>query len=267
MSPLLVQNLVGRIHLYSAAAITAQFYNRSSGATLKPRYGTTFHFVGQTRSYFVTNRHILDYNYRTTKPLLSSALESVSIRGFTQPEDAGRDTQPWTYSHADPSITFPDDDDIDLALISIPLSSKEASVAPVGGGAIPHSFAGRWLAKTHEVNSLLPGDQVFIAGYPGLEGEISERPLIVSGIVSSDPRYPATFAGSRISRSSVLCHSFSWGGMSGAPVFGFSKEIGRTAIVGVNAGHIASNDVSGGVISHFVRSDALVALLATADGS
>jgi hypothetical protein len=88
------------------------------------------------------------------------------------------------------------------------------------------------------------------------------RPLLVSGIVSSDPRYPATF-GNLVLPHSVFCHSFSWSGMSGAPVLGFSDSLGNLGkIFGVNAGHVADDGVGGGVISHFVRSDTARELLA-----
>ena len=99
-----------------------------------------------------------------------------------------------------------------------------------------------WLATTKQLNSVVPGEDVFIAGYPGLGKLGFERPLLVSGIVSSDPRYPATFVDETLP-SSVLCHSFSWGGMSGAPVVGISSAIGESKLFGVNAGHIASQGV------------------------
>ena len=76
---------------------------------------------------------------------------------------------------------------------------------------------------------MLPGNQVFIAGYPGTSAAEGggrsatndDRPIIVGGIVASDPRCPATF-GDAMLHNAVLCH-FSWGGMSGAPVFAFPK--------------------------------------------
>lgn len=115
-----------------------------------------------------------------------------------------------------------------------------------------------WLALGSEIDGMIPGEQVFIAGYPGV-AEASERPLLVSGIVSSDPRYPAVFGRERLGNS-VLCQSFSWDGMSGAPVLGVSPSIGRTKVVGINAGHVHGSVITGGVISHFVRSDALLEL-------
>ena len=45
--------------------------------------------------------------------------------------------------------------------------------------------------------------------------------------------------------------------MSGGPVMGFSYAIGKSRLIGVNVGHIESRGVSGGVISHFVRADAI----------
>jgi hypothetical protein len=49
--------------------------------------------------------------------------------------------------------------------------------------------------------------------------------------------------------------------MSGAPVLGFSESIGKTKIIGINAGHIAGSGVSGGTISHFVRSSEVIEIL------
>jgi hypothetical protein len=46
-----------------------------------------------------------------------------------------------------------------------------------------------------------------------------------------------------------------------APVIGLSDAIGAVKIFFVDAGHTASQRVVGGVISHFVRSDALIELL------
>ena len=44
-------------------------------------------------------------------------------------------------------------------------------------------------------------------------------------------------------------------------MFGFSESIGVTKIVGINAGHIASQGVSGGSFGALWRSSALIELL------
>lgn len=106
----------------------------------------------------------------------------------------------------------------------------------------------------------MPGEEVFIAGYPGIT-VASERPVLDTGIISSDPRYPASFGRAELG-DSVLCQSFSWEGMSGAPVLSFSEVLGRGKLIGINAGHVRDSTYNaGGVISHFVRSSALIELL------
>lgn len=261
-----VPRLVGREHLYSAASICVRFFNRADGSNLKSRYGTAFMVERGKDRYFVTNRHLLDYNYNPREAsdvIYSAAIASVAIRGYT-PQTFG--TEPWTYSQETPRVIFHPEDSTDLAVIAVPdeppTSSDSWKIPNVDCGMrwIPINFGLDWLASGPDLQLLTPGDQIFIAGYPSHEGVQSERPLIVSGIVASDPQYPAMFGPTRL-RDAVFCHSFSWGGMSGAPVFGFSAEMEKVRIVGINGGHIESNDVSGGVISHFVRSSALIELL------
>ena len=267
----LVQNLVDRRHLYVTAAITAHFYDRATGKDLPPRHGTTWVLWGtnKTGRFFVTNRHVLD-----GQP--SAVLDRVELAGHVQPDDQGADTVAWTYTHQNPQVHFHRDPDTDLALITVPLpgensddpSFHEPQRWSAGGHWHPTYFDLTWLASDAELAMLLPGDQIFIAGYPGViavEGggrsaTHDDRPIIVSGIVASDPRYPATF-GDAVLHNAVLCHSFSWGGMSGAPVFAFSQAIGVTKVVGINAGHIRGQGPAGGVISHFVRSSALIDLM------
>jgi hypothetical protein len=266
----LVQNLVDRRHLYCSAAITARFYDRATGRDLRPRHGTAFIVrAGQAARYFVTNRHILN----DAPP---AALERVELSGHRQPDDQNADTVPWTYTHQTPEVFFHPDTDTDLALIRIP-QPFDALVNPnfkhperwsATADWSPAFFDMDWLASDTELRKVLPGDQVFIAGYPGVvatdgggrSATKDDSPIIVGGIVASDPRYPATF-GDAVLNNAVLCHSFSWGGMSGAPVFGFSKDIGTTKLIGVNVGHIHGQGPAGGVISHFVRSSALIDML------
>ncbi|AKC38716.1 Uncharacterised protein [Mycolicibacterium phlei] len=267
---IIVNNLVSRVHLYTAAAITAHVYDRGTGKNLDSRNGTVFIMKGRTGLYFVTNRHVLEDDQAP------SGIDSIEISGhFQSEEDPGAAPVPWTYTHKRPEVVFHSDAHTDLALIPHPeYSPRFGSPAepPVCWSAsntwAPMTHEMGWLASEAELQQLQPGDQVFIAGYPGVayvggngrSANKDDKPIIVSGIVASDSRYPATFGDATL-HNAVLCQSFSWGGMSGAPVFGFSKSIGITKIVGVNAGHIKGQGPAGGVISHFVRSSALVDLL------
>jgi Trypsin-like peptidase domain len=256
---------LGRRHLYASVCITATFYDRATGTTLKNRIGTAFLLRGRSREYLVTSRHLVDYNYRRrreSEEVAGAILERVELRGEFQPEDLAEDTKWYRVEYANPVFTFAPSDVTDLAVMvahdpSRPPHLEQEIASPVW--QLNH-YGMSWLATTQQLNSVVPGDDVFIAGYPGLGTLGIDRPLLVSGIVSSDPRYPATFVDETLP-SSVLCHSFSWGGMSGAPVVGISSAIGESKLFGVNAGHIASQGVAGGVIAHFVRSDALIELL------
>ncbi|OMC02461.1 hypothetical protein A5733_02135 [Mycobacterium sp. NS-7484] len=203
-------------------------------------------------------------------------MDRVELSGHRQPDNQNSETEAWTYTHRNPEVFFHPDPDTDLALIRVPLPSETSADSnftqperwSARGDWYPSFFDINWLASDAELRRLLPGDQVFIAGYPGViaaEGggrsaTKDDRPIIVNGIVASDPRYPATF-GDAVLNNAVLCHSFSWGGMSGSPVFAFSQGIGVGKIVGINAGHIRGQGPAGGVISHFVRSSALIDLL------
>lgn len=268
---IIVNNIVSRVHLYAGAAITAHLYDRATGKSLTPRHGTVFVMKGRFGLYFVTNRHVLEGGKTPT------GLDSIEISGYRQPtEDLGAPPVPWRYSHKVPEVVFHPDPNTDLALIPHPTYSPRfgnPAESPECWSASapwsPNSFGLEWLASEAELQLLQPGDQVFIAGYPGVaytgasgrSANKDDRPIIVSGIVASDSRYPATFGDATL-HNAVLCHSFSWGGMSGAPVIGFSQSIGATMILGVNAGHIRGQGPAGGVISHFVRSSALIDLLA-----
>lgn len=68
---------------------------------------------------------------------------------------------------------------------------------------------------------------------------------------------PAAPIGERL--DSAYRSEFKFG--DAAPVIGLSDATGAVKIFGVNAGHIASQGVAGGVISHFVRSDAPIKFL------
>jgi hypothetical protein len=261
---LLVQRYVNKLQFYSAASVSAHFVAALGGEGLEDfetLNGTAFVVRWKNALYFVTNRHVLDYNYRQENPIKSVALKSVGIRGYAQPADISQTPVPWTYTHPSVSgITFHPDKATDLAVINI--TRPEAFAPPLQSLArIWSVYHEDWLASQSEVDGLWPGEEVFIVGYPGLAGS-SERPVLVSGIIASDPRYPAIFGNAKNLGNAVLCQSFSWRGMSGAPVLGFSESIGKTRIIGINAGHVGASGVTGGgIISHFVRSNALIDLL------
>jgi len=261
---LFVQRYVDRRQFYSAVSVTAHFVASLAGEGLEDfesTTGTAFIVRSDKVAVFVTNRHVLDYNYKQANPVASAVLKSVTIRGFAQPQDSSQSPIPWTYSHpvAAGGIIIHPDQSTDLAVIRI----FESCFAPPLLSFVKalNVYASDYLASATEIHGLWPGEEVFIVGYPGIAGA-SERPVLVTGVIASDPRYPAVFGNAKNLKNAVLCQSFSWRGMSGAPVLGFSESIGKTKIIGINAGHVGGSGAGvGGVISHFVRSDALIQLL------
>ncbi|MCV7164999.1 trypsin-like peptidase domain-containing protein [Mycobacterium stomatepiae] len=207
---------------------------------------------------------MLDYNYKEENRVNSAELSSVEIRGYGQPVDVSLAPIPYSYTHAmsRSGICFHPDESTDLAVIN---ATDGNAFSPSIHDLIEVlcAYTQEWFASESEIDGLWPGDEVFIPGYPGMAGG-SERPVLVKGIIASDPRYPAVFGNATNLGNAVLCHSFSWNGMSGAPVLGFSESIGKTKVIGINAGHVGGSGVTGGVISHFVRSSALIELLEVA---
>jgi hypothetical protein len=90
--------------------------------------------------------------------------------------------------------------------------------------------------------------------------------------VASDPREAAEI-GPNVFELNVLCHSFSWGGMSGSPVFALLQKRPLTwnniehgsslelCLVGVNRGHLRVGGTNEGALTYFVKSSVLAKLL------
>lgn len=108
-----VQRFVDTSYLYTAASIRARFVVPGPGGfeleDLHPRSGTAFIVHMGNAFHFVTNRHVLDWNCRQAmdadlRP--GARLQSVEVRGFTQPEDLSQAPIPWTYSQGASSISL-----------------------------------------------------------------------------------------------------------------------------------------------------------------
>lgn len=98
------------------------------------------------------------------------------------------------------------------------------------------------------------GRSVYLAGYPDKPGFTSDRPVLSSGVLATDPRYSASMSGQ--ATHTVLFQGFSWSGMSGGPVL--AGQVGLTpsasikvtghmplAVAGVNCGHISDGRLGG----------------------
>ncbi len=254
------------LYLYTATRIATNFYDvRTGKSDEKKRWGTGFVIATEgdqaDLGFLVTARHVVDPAF-TDSETRHLRLEAVDLSYWYQPFDRP-DVLPShrVVRHTSPDILYPVDPDIDLALIR--RGGAELAVLQ-GEDAMANYFGYQWLVREADymAGRFSAGTDVLITGFPGLPGSDVDptRPLLASGVISSDPRFPYALRQGKTSES-VLCHAFSWGGMSGGPVIGVSSG-GQIRLVGVNAGHIqVTGQGTAGVLSHFVRSTAIVDML------
>jgi hypothetical protein len=259
-------------HLYAALRLRATVYDRYTGKSLGPRLGTGFivgpeNPDGTQRGYLVTNRHVLDPTFGSN-PQPTAACESLEVSGYFQHVGDAR-ALPYAQSFTieNPRPVFASDD-ADLGVLDLDLNKSLSTCGPpVKSNWFDFAaLAGR---QAFDDMSLTVGSSIVIPGYPAPNGVAADRPILVGGVVASDPRVDAEVGAEKFA-GGVLCHAFSWGGMSGSPVLAAIQkptwadvmgEPARLSLVGVNAGHVISNGTSG-VMSHFVKSTVLINLLA-----
>jgi Trypsin-like peptidase domain len=268
--------LIDHSTLYRALRLDVERYDKSSGKTITSGHGTGFLIDAELGERFerarflVTNRHVMDPGFGPEgKPTQGQG--DLTVSGHMQRRHYDRLPRPKSIKViiTEPVPIFPSKPNIDLAMVRF----DRASMQVVDGSGRFDRFseediASPWVYADGDVHA---GTQILMAGYPSFGGQSDAiRPILVEGIVSSDPRFPAELEGVRYPRS-ALCHAFSRAGMSGAPVLAavLKKPQGKDAlpefqlnVIGVNAGHLRTAGSSEGVISHFVTSIALLEMLA-----
>ncbi|MFC1407134.1 MULTISPECIES: trypsin-like peptidase domain-containing protein [Streptacidiphilus] len=257
--------------LYSAVRlITDSFYGATTG-----RIGGGSGFIvtdAVTNRYLVTNRHVLDRGFVDPG---SWELASVTVKGEYQTsvmDLLGTKTQELTVNNPQP--VFPTDRQTDLAVL--PLDVPFRAGQSLAGTGVFNSLPVTMLATTADVTFGRVGvnSTVVTPGYPEVGQEVADRPILVRGVIATDPRYAAEVGGSKFP-GEVLCHSFSWNGMSGSPVLVLvpkertwdvvaTGDVDDVLLAGVNAGHIKTGGETAGVLTRFVQADALATLLSRA---
>lgn len=255
-------------HLYASLWLTVHTYERDGSPSKLVGSGTGFVMErsllasGGSRGILITNRHVLDPDYIS---FTGKKVDRLEIRGFRQ---IGR-AEPVQFTIYSPNLFFaPDHGDIaaiDLETAEIPDGYPEVEQLSVIGLADSNDFDYR----------LHVGAEVITPGYPSIDQVTSPRPILVMGTIASDPRESAAI-GANVYPECVLCHSFSWGGMSGSPVFAllprsrgsFStwddverKDDRELRLVGVNRGHVKIGGSAEGALTYFVKSTVLGQLL------
>ena len=222
---------------------------------------------GSGEIVFVTNRHVVDIEY--SDPKYSGQgykLTAIKILTFKGAERFGH-----LITRAD--LVWPSNPRVDLAILrNAKVFAAEGSITPVSVDVIGD---GDFLR-----NELAWGDHVSFASFQPWRDTKSERPILRTGIVSSDPLYSYEFE--RVGRKDILLlEAFSFAGSSGSPVFANAKGIqvkpplsggnfrpGR--IIGINIGHMWSVTKGSGEelfkvhagLSYCHRSDLLLRMMA-----
>ena len=214
---------------------------------------------------------------------------SITVDGFSQkPYTFGERgaVEAFSFTVRCPNAILPEDVGLDSKL---DVACIDLSTADIEGDAPTPDLWGSMLGTELDYHKLTAGSDVVISGYPSVltnDGglEAGERPILVSGIIASDPRYPATF-GDRKLEEAVLTHSLSWGGMSGSPVFALVRNPhgGRLMnprpgarpspehhiiLAGVNAGHfqLQQESSAAGAITHFMKASIIAQMIGYTTG-
>lgn len=224
--------------------------------------------TGKHAFFLVTNRHVVDPSYADPR-FVGASIRSVRIDGYRV--DAGGVVVPTAAEWAvQPDFVFwPKAAGEDVALV------PTTSVTNLTAAQPQTLYTTQVLATQAEFGEdISVGDFVVMCGYPKLAGVQVEEPLLLPGVVSSDPSrlrpHPQKVGDGRL----FLLHAFSRQGLSGAPVFATQRGIAmgdglagpqhRVArLVGVNAGHWPGDEDGPAAFSYAVRSDVLLELVST----
>ena len=232
----------------------------------KPAHGSGFWVRNGEDLLFATNRHVIDIEYKDPKYQGHGyVLSAVQILTFDPSGRSGRQR----VVHA--VILTHADRDIDIALLRgfVVNNPDGISVEPANVEVI---------ADSHFLETELEwGAQVSFSSFQPWRDTQTERPILRTGILASDPAYP--FISTKTKRAHVhLLEAFSFAGSSGSPVFANAKGIQpgpglsgggfRPArIIGMMTGHLPNEDSDAGApynthtgLSFCHRSDLLLSM-------
>ena len=217
------------------------------------------------RVFLVTNRHVLDPEYRHRKYLGQvRSIDRISIIGFEGEIADGDPTQ--TIVITDFKVQTSDNWNEDAAVVPVGV------VTVVGPKVVRRSWNFNTLAAEDEYgDAIRAGDMIVSIGFPKFGDYQTQRPVLTSGLIATDPMFPAPhpkYDNARV----VLSDSFSRSGMSGSPVIAVQRglKLGDSLaglphremrLVGVNAGHLRAEDGDTMGLAHFVRADVIRCLI------
>jgi hypothetical protein len=255
--------------LYSAIQIKSIFFRESTGETASVD-GTGF-FVHNKHKKFclLTNRHVLDFGYKTKDYRKTSgfSLEKIEITAFASDEDASPREMPrvritGTLDGDKNSVMFSSDYENDVAVMVDPRFRFDRQDVRfdyfVGHGLLANEA---WISEKISVC-----DFVAFPGFPPWHDKAEGRPIFRTGSISSDPRSKYSYSGEP-EGDRVAYEAFSFGGSSGSPVFSFRKSgveantFTEVRLIGINAGHLNHEYMQHSGISFFYKSSVILEMI------
>nr|GFC33147.1 hypothetical protein [Tanacetum cinerariifolium] len=225
------------------------YIEHSDGDKIKNGTATGFVLdIGNGIPYIVTNRHIVDIDYKQPTAKYKNFTISKFIITGRNPDDTEYSIElQWNSK-----IYFHDDIENDIVLIMPVVSSAEDAI-------LHWHFSIEHLADEEIFSKMEPLDLICYTGFPSTHDKFSNRPILRSGHIASDPRYNYSW-NSDYQGQCVAYEGFSSAGASGSPIFAPSRGMryipnSRNGyLIGVNAGHIPSQDYGHSGVSYFYKS-------------
>lgn len=240
--------------LYSAYLVETE--HRDEQGTVKVGRASAFLLeVGTGMSWVVTNRHVLDLDYRQA----SAKYKDFSLSNL---QVTGRRADDSTYTfriHPAARRCFHSDPENDVVLI-------ESRVYLDGPDRWHWHYGLDHLADATIFKSMQPFDLVCYTGFPDQHDKLGNRPILRSGHIASDPQYNYSWDTSSHGQC-VAYEGFSFPGSSGGPVFAPPRGMAKIPdsrhgyLVGVNACHIHAGAAGHSGISCFYKSTVILEII------
>ncbi|RIV23834.1 serine protease [Fibrisoma montanum] len=238
--------------LYSAYKIEVE---HSDGAKSKSGVATGFVLeIAERVPWIITNRHVIDIDYKQVTPKFKDfKLSKLSITGRRA------DDSEYTFQlHEDAKFYFHEDYQNDIAIV-------EAKIYHSDDKPLHWHFGLEHLANNNIYKELDAYDEICYTGFPNTYDKFSNRPIIRSGRIASDPRFDYSW-NRDYQGQCVAYEGFSSEGASGSPIFAPPRGLQGIPnsrhgyLIGVNAGHIPDHFGHSG-ISYFYKTLALLEII------
>lgn len=240
--------------LYSSYMVETE--HRDTRGTIKTGRASAFLLeVGKGMPWLVTNRHVLDLDYR-------QRIAKYKDFSLTQLRVTGRRADDSTYTfrfHPEARTYVHSDPQNDVILI-------EGRVYLDGPDSWHWHFGLEHLADYETYKSMRPFDLICYTGFPDQYDKLGDRPILRSGHIASDPAF--NYSWDREPRGQCVAYEgFSFPGSSGGPVFAPPRGLQGIPdsrhgyLVGVNALHIEAGPAGHSGISCFYKSTVILEII------